>query len=50
MSTPEFAFLLFFLFMVPVLLEMTGFQWKSTEVGTYLAGFSFGLAFCWWFP
>ena len=49
MSTPQFALFLFLFFLVPAGLEMLGFQWKSTEMASYYAGFCFGIAL-WWFP
>ncbi len=48
MSTPQFALFSFF-FLLPAGLELLGFQWKSTEMASYFAGFFFGIALG-WFP
>jgi len=48
MSMPVLTlFILFFL--LPAGLELAGFQWKSTEMASYFAGFFFGIALG-WFP
>lgn len=50
MNLPQFAFLYFAFLLAPLGLEMFGFNWKSTEVGTYFLGLCVGTIFGWWFP
>jgi len=50
MSTPQFSLLLFVFLLGSAGLEMFGFNWKSTEFGTYFIGVCAGTIIGWWFP